>query len=86
MVVFFYNPRTVMVMNLFKHWYQIDQHQLTCTHPAYNSTSISRAALAPETQVRTMAREENEVVNIRTHFNSRSHTVKRGPIIMPSHI
>ena len=32
--------------------------------------------------------EENEVMHIQTNFNSRSHTctVKKGTIIMPSHI
>ena len=29
--------------------------------------------------------EENEVMHIQTNFISRSHTVKRGTIMMPSH-
>ena len=87
----FYNPRTVMVMNfyscLFKHWYQIDQHQLTLP-PALEILKFHKHITCRITPGNTSTdngqeltiHEENEVVHIRTHFISRSYTVKRGPI------
>ena len=73
---------------MFKHNHQIDQNQLTYTLPLkilkFNKNItcciIPRNTSTDNGQELTL-HEENEVMHIQTNFISRSHTVKRGPII-----
>ena len=92
----FCNPRTVMVtvMNfyscLFKHlvsnWPKsINMHPPPLKILKFNNNitrGISPRNTSTDNGQELTIHEENEVMHIQTNFISRSHTVKRGPIIL----